>query len=638
MIVPMQKIRIAGIKKEKRRLLEQLSRFGAVEIEDITADRESSPDDLREELAENEKKLTRTKKALKILKEYDTEKKPLFEEKISLTDDELFSSSDKTYGDVKQIVRSKEEIEFLKTQKPKFENERRRLAPYAEWKIGTDKKGTRTTVFIIGFFDKGFREEEFLSEIKELCVGYERLLENSDGSYYGFVSHKSSLSEFNELLKKYAFTKMSDLNANSNITRLTEILNIREKNTERKIAHYEENLKKLTEKASEIKKYHDILETRIAVLKAELETLSTKNAYILSGYAPQELTKNLKDEIEKNFAAAVFISDIPEGEDFPVCLSNPNPIKPFEVVTEMYSTPAPRGIDPSLVMVPFYFVFFGMMLSDAGYGLLLTLATSVILRKVKPTGQFKKLCALMRLCGISTFIFGMLFGSFFSDFVSTVTLGKITQPALVNPMDDPMTVLILGYILGAIHIMTAMGVKAYMLIKRGKITDAVFDVGSWYIVFIGIALMLVPAAKSFAVYVVILGVLMLVLTQGRNEKGIIKKLTSGILSLYDITGYLSDILSYSRLLALGLSTAVVGMVVNKMGAMGAEGGWTVPSAIIFTLVFLVGHGFNIAINVLGSYVHSCRLMYIEFFGKFFESGGKAFKPLAIQNKFTDLKK
>lgn len=634
MIVSMQKICIAGIKKEKRRLLEFISNFGAVEIVSNLPEESAVISEISEELSENEKKLARTKTALRILKEFDTSKKPLFAEKISMTKEEAFSNSDKTYGDVKQIVRNKEELEFLKAQKPKFENERQRLMPYSSWTLSTNKKGTKETVFAVGFFDKNFDRKAFEDEIKELYAVSELLTENSDGIYYGFVIHKSSLNEFNDILKKYAFTRISDLNFNSNISGIIEILNVRIRNTDRKIEHYKNNLIKFAENTDSIKKYHDILENRVAVTKADLEIVSTNSAYVLEGYIPAEASEKIKSEIEKNFSASVFITDIPKGEDFPVQLENPKLIQPFEVVTEMYSTPASYGIDPSKVMAPFYFIFFGMMLSDAGYGLLLTLATGFVLLKAKPSGQFKKLCSLLCICGVSTFIFGLLFGSFFSDLISTLTLGKITQPALVNPMEDPMTVLLAGYVLGAVHIMTGLGVKAYMLIKNGKTLDAVFDVGSWYLVFIGIGLMLIPQTSGIAVYVILAGVIMLILTQGRSEKNIIKKFLSGVLSLYDATGFLSDILSYSRLLALGLSTAVVGMVVNKMGSMGASQGWTVSSAVIFTLVFILGHGFNIVINVLGSYVHTCRLMYIEFFSKFFESGGKMFTPLTLKNKFT----
>lgn len=637
MIVQMNKICIAGMKEEKYELLKFISKFGAIHINTTSFnDENTTVNNLKEKLLEVEKKLSRTKNAIKILKDYDADKKPLFQEKLEISEEDLFYESDKTYGDVKQIMRNKEELEFLKAQLPKFENEKLRLLPYSAWNIKTNKTGTKETQFIIGFFDKTFSAENFNEDIKNLYVNPNILSENSNGIYYGFVIHKSSYNEFEDILKKHAFTRISHLNVNYNITRIIEILDIRINNTTKKIEHYEDNLKKFASKISDIKKYHDILETRKELINADINSISTNYAYIIDGYIPKSISEKLKKETEKNFSCVVNISDVEKDEDFPVLMENPKAIRPFEVVTEMYSTPSSHGIDPSYIMAPFYFIFFGMMLSDAGYGILLSLATALLLKKMKPTGQFKKMCSLLFVCGISTTIFGLIFGSFFSDLVSTITLGKVVQPALVNPMSDPMTVLISGYILGAIHILTGLGVKAYMLIRDGHILDAIFDIGSWYLVFIGIGLFLIPITSPYSIYFILSGVIMLILTQGRHEKNIFKKITSGILSLYDATGFLSDILSYSRLLALGLSTAVVGMVVNKMGSLGAVNGWNVSSAVIFTLVFLVGHGFNIVINVLGSYVHTCRLMYIEFFSKFFEGGGKPFKPLSIKNKYTKI--
>lgn len=639
MIVPMNKICVAGIKTEKQALLKFLAKCGAVQVSsNIPEDSGIDLSALSDELQENEKKLNRTKTALKIIKEYDTAKKPLFPEKIKINEHELFDGKDSAYNQVKKIVRNNEELEYLKAQKPKFENERARLIPYEGWGIKINKRGTKTTRFLLGFFDKDTDITSFKADIKNLYVSPEELFQNSDGLYYGFAVHKDSYDEFCEILKKYGFTRMTDSNSSETVGELIKILDIRIENTDKKIEYYKNSLRNFAHTTDYLRKYHDALETRVEIIRADYETLSTKCAYVLNGYIPKETAQSVKEKIEKNFSAAVFITEVPKGEDFPVALKNPKIVQPFEVVTEMYSVPSPYGIDPSKVMAPFYFIFFGMMLSDAGYGILLTLATAFVLYKMKPPeGQLKKMCSLLCLCGISTFIFGMLFGSFFSDLVSTLTLGKTTQWALVNPMEDPMTVLLIGYALGAVHLMTGLGVKAYMLIRDGKALDALFDVGSWYLVFIGIGMMLVPQISAYGTYVIIAGVVMLVLTQGRQEKNIFKKLMSGILSLYDATGYLSDILSYSRLLALGLSTAVVGMVINKMGSMGAANGWTVSSAIIFTLVFLLGHSFNIAINVLGSYVHTCRLMYIEFFSKFFESGGKAFSPLTIKNKYTNLK-
>ena len=240
-------------------------------------------------------------------------------------------------------------------------------------------------------------------------------------------------------------------------------------------------------------------------------------------------------------------------------------------------------------------------------------------------------------------LWGVIFGGYFGDTIPVLykmaTGKEIVIPSLMNPSADPISVLILSLILGLFHLFAGMGAKAYLLIKRGHIWDAVFDVGFWYLVLGGLGILclgfVLPGTPvmQIGMWIAIAGAAGLVLTQGRAKKNIFAKLIGGIGSLYDIVSYMSDILSYSRLLALGLSTGVVGSVINTMGSMGGNsiGGW-----ILFFVVFVIGHVFNIAINTLGAYVHSSRLQYVEFFGKFYESGGKAFRPLIRPRKYVEV--
>ncbi|MBQ8004037.1 MAG: hypothetical protein IJ299_02985, partial [Oscillospiraceae bacterium] len=307
-------------------------------------------------------------------------------------------------------------------------------------------------------------------------------------------------------------------------------------------------------------------------------------------------------------------------------------ISPFETVTNMYSPPAYRGIDPNPTMAPFFAMFFGIMLSDAGYGLLLMLAGVFALVKMKPRGGFKNFMQLAVICGASTVLWGLLFGGFFGDAIPSVyrlftgNIFPYDTALWFNPTNDPMTMLIFSLILGGIQIVAGMAVKAYMMIRDGQVWDAIFDIGFWWVLFAG-AITCIFNAKV-GLYVLGAGALGLILTQGRAKKNIIGKFFSGVLSLYDITGYFSDILSYSRLLALSLSTAVVGNVINTMGIL--------TGPIGFFVVFVIGHVFNIAINLVGSFVHSARLQYVEYFGKFYESGGRLFAPLSIKTKNIDV--
>ena len=336
------------------------------------------------------------------------------------------------------------------------------------------------------------------------------------------------------------------------------------------------------------------------------------------------------------------ISEPIKNEETPIMLKNNKFASPFEAVTVMYSMPLATEVDPTPIMAPFYFLFFGLMLSDAAYGIILSLACFALLKKFKLEGTMKKMVTMFFWCGISTFFWGALFGGWFGDAVAVFSktfLGReiVINPIWIDPLQEPMTLLIFSLILGAIHMFVGMGMQAYMLIKNGKALDALFDVGLWYMLLIGLVLfgvgsMITPALSSVGKWMALIGAVGIVVTGGRNKKGF-GKITGGFGSLYGITNYLSDVLSYSRLLALGLATGVVAKVVNILGSLAGSG---VVGIIVFIAVFLFGTVFNLAINALGAYVHSCRLQYVEFFGKFYTGGGKPFEPFVGKTKFVKI--
>jgi V/A-type H+-transporting ATPase subunit I len=324
-------------------------------------------------------------------------------------------------------------------------------------------------------------------------------------------------------------------------------------------------------------------------------------------------------------------------------LQNSPLVTPFEAVTELYSLPSSSDIDPTPSMWFFFVFFFGMMFGDVGYGLILAVICGILVKKFKVEGMLGKMAKSLFWCGLSTMFWGVMFGSYFGDGITAAAkvmfnVDFVIKPLWTNPMEDPMIVIIVSFALGLIHLLVGLGVKGYMLITTGHPWEALFDVGFWYLFIIGPTLLLVggsisPTLVTIGKYMSIIGAIGLVLTQGREKKGIISKFTSGLLSLYGITGYLSDVLSYSRLLALGLATGVVSSVLSIMGSMG---GHTFFGIIMFILVFVLGHSLNFAINALGSFVHSARLQYVEFFGKFYEGGGEPFNPLTKNTKYIKI--
>ena len=308
----------------------------------------------------------------------------------------------------------------------------------------------------------------------------------------------------------------------------------------------------------------------------------------------------------------------------------------------MYSLPDYRGFDPTSIFALFYAVFFGIMLSDAGYGIIMAAGCFTVLRKFNLEGNTYKMVKLFFYCGISTTIWGALFGGWFGDIVAVFTrtfLGTeiAVAPIWFNPLDDPMKMLIFSLALGIIHLFTGMAIKAYMQIKEGHWFDALCDEGFWYITIIGLIAwlgggMVLPSAVAVGKWMTIIGAAGLLLTGGRHNKGF-GKITGGLSNIYNITSYMSDILSYARLLALGLATGVIAQVVNTLGSLFGGG---IGGLIALVIIFLLGHTLNLAINVLGAFIHSSRLQYVEFFGKFYEDGGEPFDPFRKKTKYIKI--
>ncbi|MGM0688573.1 MAG: V-type ATP synthase subunit I [Bacillota bacterium] len=372
---------------------------------------------------------------------------------------------------------------------------------------------------------------------------------------------------------------------------------------------------------------YDYMANELQKNEAVANLARTENSFLLEGWIPVPVLKDLEQSVDEKTETAVLAARDPEpGENVPVLLHNSGPVGAYEVVTKLYSTPRRSELDPTPFMAPFFFVFFGICLSDAGYGIILSLLALYVSRKLKLEGMGKQLIYLLFLGGISSLFFGILFGGYFGDLIKL-------PPLWFNPLDDPMRMLFYCFGIGLIHIYFGMGVQAYRNIKAGQSLSALYDQGFWFIFLNGLILLALPEYSAIARWMAIGGGAGLVLTQGRNQSGIIMKFLSGLLSLYNITGYLSDVLSYSRLLALGLASIVIATAINAMSEMVAG---SIIGVVIMVLVLLGGHLFNIVISTLSSYVHTSRLQYIEFFSKFFEGGGKAFQPFKVQTNYIDI--
>ncbi|NLN47694.1 MAG: V-type ATP synthase subunit I [Clostridiales bacterium] len=635
-IVNMKKATIIALQDEKESLIKSLQAFGGLHIitvEDIGDDElQNIPkDSAREEAAKFEGLLSQVKYALDFLYKYDNSKKPMFATKKTITESDYkdYLESLKKAEDIYNRCRViNEKIAENRNIETKLNNTLVQLDPWSKLDVPLEDIGeTNYTNSLIGFVPirSSLEFAEALTE-SEIEFYFNKIEENKESGFYYILFYKKDEEPIQDILKQFGWSKvtLSDLKGtpNENINDIYDRLKmVEKKKTE------------LIEQAEGLLFNIPYLEALFDVLTIEKDKkdivdnfVKTEKSFTIFAWVPEKFIKGLEESIKKVTDSYILtFVDPKEDEDYPVFLDNPKLVQPAEVITEQYSLPNPRSVDPNKIMAPFYIMFFGMMVSDAVYGIILSALTYIALKKIRLEGGAKKLISLLCLGGISTFIWGALFGGWFGGLIEF-------RPLWFNPTDDPLKMLIFCLILGIIQLFIGMGMQAYIDIKQGRVLDALFDQGLWYVFLIG--LMLLIFNPTLGKYMAIAGAVGLILTQGRSERGIVKKLFSGVLSLYNVTGFLGDVLSYSRLFALGLATGVIGTVINGMSLM-LRGSFI---GNIFMIVFLIfGHTFNIAINVLGAYVHSSRLQYVEFFGKFFDGDGMPYKPFKVNTKYVEQK-
>ena len=378
----------------------------------------------------------------------------------------------------------------------------------------------------------------------------------------------------------------------------------------------------------------------------------TNTAFLLTGWVREDMTEKVRREIEKiTDVYYLGFEDPSEGDAVPTVLKNSRLITPYEAVTNLYSLPAYGTIDGTPLMAPFYFIFFGMMLSDTVYGAVLALGAWAFLKYIKPRGMMENLAKVLLMGGISTIFMGLLFGTCAGVSWPVIFRGTALENTfpIIDSSADPIAMLALCAAMGIIQMFYAVFIAAYSCIKHRDWAGAIVDNLSWVFIITGLLLMAapslgLPAALGTAGKWMAIGFAAVVLlSAGRSKKNVAGRLMSGAGKLYDVTSWLGDVLSYARIFALGLSTGVIGLVLNTLcwdmlfASFKGNPVLMVVGFIIVTVLSVALHAFMMAISTLGCFVHSARLQYVEFFGKFYEAGGKAFKPLRYETKYVNVK-
>ncbi|SEF72355.1 V/A-type H+-transporting ATPase subunit I [Caloramator fervidus] len=624
-IVKMKKINIVCLKEDKEKLLKLLQKLGVIQVVDLKEKIQEYPFESERVSNEVEYEFSKVKFTYEFLKQYADDKKGLFTPKKVLSFDEFEKLE--TYIDWNAYYKTAKHIEeSMNLNRSKRSKLFSLIDQYSNW-INFDAseeelKTLKNVSYFIGSVNKKYKEQlilELNENFKEVYI--ETISEKQNDLNMFVLSYKDIADDVFEVLKRYGFTK---LNLELDKAPKDKILEFN-KEIEELDLEYEgliNKAKDLASKIDDIEKVYDYLYSKLQLEKAKENIVLTKRAAFLSGWIPEDKVGFVKENLSSSFKDIYIEIEDAEDEEAPVLLKNNWLSEPFEVVTSMYALPKHSEIDPTPVLTPFFLLFFGMMMADVGYGILMFIVGLLGLKLTNAEGDMRKLLKLILYCSIPTIIFGFLYGSFFGGIIKL-------KPLWVDPVNEPMEILKWSIIFGMVHLYVGLGVKAYMLIRDGKVLDAFFDVGAWYLLLSGLIWMFLGGgfiAKAMA----ILGALIILLTHGRENKTLVGKFFGGFYSLYGVTGYLGDALSYSRLLALGLASGLIGWSFNLLISLLGKG---VVVYIFGPIIFIAGHTFNFLIGILGTYVHTSRLQYLEFFGKFYEGGGKAFEPLKIKTKF-----
>ena len=634
----MKHLRLLGMESEREALLKAMQDMECVEISSIDGSEEAlksgfaKPDDKALMSAQEASRAYRT--ALASLDRFAPEKKGMFRKRQGVSRAAFFSaeSEENARTAAETINGDTRRLGEIESERTKNEALRATLAP---WLTVDAPLGGADGALAVFFGTVGLNVTD--DALKALADSLDGLLTwqqaSSDRSlrYLLVMCHGSVKERALSALRDLGFSTVSFRGmtgtAKENDKALAENLAALEKERQ----EIEQRIAGLGGKREALLEASDRAAIALRREEAKSRLVGTDKVFLLEGWLPADRCAEIEKMLEP-FTCATETREPTEDEypQVPVQLKNNKLTRPLNMVTEMYSLPAYGTLDPNPLMAPFFILFYGIMMADMGYGLLMMIASVIISKKYRPKGMSGELFSLLGLCGISTFIMGALTGGFFGDFltqlVAIVSPGTVfALPKLFDPLDDLTMILIGSMALGMVQIVTGMAISLIEKCKRKKFLDAFFEEITWWIVFIGIALL--ALGKGAAVlYVGCALVLLGPIVQGKGWG----KLTGVFGSLYNhVTGYFGDILSYTRLMALMLAGSVIAQVFNMLAAMPGN-------VIAFIIISMLGNAMNFGLNLLGCYVHDLRLQCLEFFNKFYVDGGKPFRPMTLDTEYVDL--
>ena len=663
-IVKMKRLRLLALRPDRERLLRGLQSLGCVEIREPDIDLSDpewaglgKPDLSGLEKAREQSLLLGG--ALDVLRRYAPAKDGLFTPRPEITEGELFDEAVYAQGldAARRVMEGEQALAAKGAERAKLLTQKASLEPWTCLDVALDEEGTATVPvhFCSVPVRTDFAALEAAAQGAELAqlvrAGNDRELQ-----YFLLICHHSAVSACYEAMRPFGVSRVTLRGWTGTAAENTALLDNRIAALEREEAECKAALAALGEKRDVLRRCADRAAQEIGREENKARLIDTDTAFVLDGWFPAENA----GEVEKvlgGFNCAWEAAD-PTPDEYPqvpIKLKN-NPVTaPFTAITEMYAMPAYDTVDPNPLMAPFFIIFFGFMMNDIGYGLLMVLGTAFFLSKARPKGGMKNMMSMFFMCGIASVFWGCLTGGFFGDFLPklfdlTGTAASVPGyhdasgafvwfwKPLFTPINDIILVMVGAMAMGVVQVFTGMAVSVEEKFRHGNALDAVTQEIAWWCILIGAAIAIggpmIPGAPAVlgtvGIGLLILGAVLLLAGNLIRAKGL-----GGIIGfggdIYNgVSGYFSDILSYLRLMALMMAGSIIASVFNTLGS--------VFGLVPFIIVAIIGNTLNLVLNLLGCYVHTMRLQCLEFFGRFYQDGGKPFRPLAVETKYVDILK
>ncbi len=645
MIVEMKKVSILGLLNEQDGILEKLQRLGTIQFVGETRDAEKvkQVEALSASRAEIDfcvDFLLRYRvKTRNLLASLDVVTRPV--------DENTASTLEKDEKRLEKAVAAVREYESrLNEIKEKRERAETRVAALSPW-LGlktplSEIRDTESTLISAGFVlqrdSAGFADAIDQRD----GIAFEEAYADAENTYYMIATHKSAAREWDETAKRFNWTR-------ADLSEFEDTAGGETERLKKQIAEFDRARESIETEAGrgDLLDYFENMSDLNAIkserLDAKTLSVDTMRCFAADGWIPAESAGALTEAIfEITNHVVVEFSDVTDEDEPPVLVRNNKAVRPFESVTDSFSHPSYRDVDPNGLVAIFYSLFFGMILGDAGYGVVLSLACGAALLFLHPKPGMRKNLGVFLAGGLGAILSGAVFGSWFGTSAIPPLLPVTSESGMPIQLEIPLQTMIFTIGLGVVHMFSGYIALAAKNIRQGRIFAAIFDQGFWMLLILSLLMLAGPMAipgetgalvGTIGKWTALGSAAALVLTQGRSSKGLLGKLGGGLGSLYNVFGFVGDALSYTRLFALSLSSGIIAWVFNMMSGLV---GTSFFGIIFMIVVLLIGHLLNFSLSLLSAYVHTSRLQYVEFFSKFYEGNGEDFIPLARRTQYIEI--